>query len=172
MADKKIRGDLIKGYFSSVKKFWGEKGLKKCEEYLGVEEKDLKGSVWYPLKYHKKMHEFLSNRGEKYVIMAARHTTQNLGMLAYLVQFVSIKRLLKKAPKSYYDTFNFGDIEIDIGENSALVKLDDVMFAETSCLAWKGAFLGALDATNTKGTVEIIDHEDKGDEDCFIKIEW
>ncbi len=172
MEEKKFRGDLLKGYYKAVKKFWGVKGLKECEEYVGIKMDDIKNTRWYPIKYHSKMHRFLGEKGEIYVIRAARYAIQDLGMLSYLVRFVSYERLLKKSPKSYQDTFDYGSIEIDLDENSALVKCKDVVTTEYTCLAWKGVFLGGLDATNTKGTVEIIDHKEKRDEDCFLKIEW
>ncbi len=172
MTEKKFRGDLLQGYFKAVKKFWGVKGLKECEEYVGVKMDDIKSTSWYPIEYHSKMHRFLGEKGENYVTRAARYAIQDLGMLSYLVRFVSIETLLKKAPKSYEDTFNYGAVEIDIRDNYAVAKLRDVVTTEYTCFAWKGVFLGALDSTNTEGTVEPIEHEDKGEDDCFFKIEW
>lgn len=172
MEEKKFRGDLLIGYYKAVKKFWGVRGLKECEEYVGIKMDDIKSTKWYPIEYHSKMHKFLGEKGEQYVTRAARQAIHGLGMLSYLVRFVSIKSLLKKAPKSYDDTFNFGVVEIDIEENSAIAKLKDVVTTGYTCLAWKGVFQGTLEVTKTEGTVEIIDHEEKGENDCFFKIEW
>ncbi len=172
MPDKKVRGDLLLGYFKGVKKFWGVKGLKECEKYVGAKEDNIKSTSWYPIEYHSKMHRFLGEKNESAVVKVARHAIQDLGMLSYLVRFVSIERMLKKGPKSYKDTFNFGVPTVNIHDNHAIIKLKDVVTTEYTCLGWKGVFLGALDATNTEGKVKIIDHEDKDENDCYFKITW
>ena len=176
MADKKVRGVVLDAYFKAIKKHWGELGVKECEEYIGIRYKDIKERIWYPAEYHAKIHRWIGDRaGAKYVAIAGSFSIKNMGFLSYLARFISIKTLLKKAPRSFEDAYNFGTMEVEVDEEKkeALAKLKDVVIDKYSCYGWKGVFEGGLEATKTGGKVEIIeDHPDKGEKDCFMKISW
>lgn len=175
MSEKKIRGAVLEGYFESVKKHWGDLGVEECAEYLGIDPDNIKDRKWYPAELHAKLHEWIGDKaGPEYVTIAGSYGIKNMGFLSYLARFISIETLLKKAPKSHRDAYNFGSmsIEIDDENREALVKLKDVVIDKYSCYGWKGVFVGGLEATKTKGEVEIIDHPDKGEKDCFLKVTW
>ncbi len=175
MVEKKVRGVVLDSYFKAVKKHWGEQGVEECAEYLGIHPKDIKNRIWYPAEYHAKLHEWIGDKGgAKYVAIAGSFSIKNMGFLSYLARFISIERLLKKAPRSHEDAYNFGEMKIDIDKenNQALVKIKDVVIDKYSCYGWKGVFKGGLEATKTGGKVKIIDHPDKGEKDCFLKVSW
>ncbi len=175
MKDKKIRGVVMEGYFKSIKRQFGEKGVKECAEYVGIDPGDIKEKRWYSAKFHARIHRWIGeNKGPESLIIAGKYGIKNMGFLSYLARFISIKTLLKKSPKSYDDAYNFGSMTIETDERNkeALVKLKEVKIDDYSCYGWKGVFLGGLEATKTKGKVKIIDHPEKGENDCFLKIKW
>ncbi|MFO7791434.1 MAG: hypothetical protein R6W73_00440 [Candidatus Saliniplasma sp.] len=175
MKEKKVRGVVMEAYFNSIKRQFGEKGVRKCAEYAGISPDDIKSKMWYPAEYHAKIHTWIGeNKGAEYVTTAGKYGIKNMGFLSYLARFISIKTLLKKAPKSHRDAYNFGSMSIvkDEEKKEALVKLKGVIIDEYSCHGWKGVFVGGLEATKTKGKVKIIDHPEKGEDDCFLKIQW
>lgn len=175
MADRKVRGVVLDAYFKAIKKHWGKQGVDKCAEYVGVHPDEIKKRMWYPAEYHTKMHRWIGDKaGPKYVTIAGSFSIKNMGFLSYLARFISVKTLLKKAPKSFEDAYNFGTMKVEVDEEKkeALAKLKGVVIDKYSCYGWKGVFVGALEATKTGGNVKIIDHPDKGDKDCFLEISW
>lgn len=175
MKDKEVRGVVMDGYFKSIKRQFGEKGVKECAEYVGINPDDIKEKKWYPAEYHAKIHKWIGeNKGPEALVRAGSYGIKNMGFLSYLARFISIKTLLKKSPKSFEDAYNFGSmrIETDKKKKEALVILRDVRIDEFSCYGWKGVFVGGLEATKTNGKVKIIDHPEKEEDDCFLKIRW
>lgn len=175
MGEKKIRGAVFDGYFKAIKKRWGKKGVEECAEHIGIHPDDINEKKWYPVGYHSKMHQWIGDKGgSEYVTIAGKHGIKNMDFLSYLARFVSVKTLLKKAPKNIGEAYNFGsmDIEVDEENDEALVKIKGVVIDNYSCYGWKGIFIGGMEATKTEGEVEIIDHPDKGEDDCFLKLSW
>ena len=169
---KQVRGDVIKGYVKYIKKRWGQAGVDSFETYASMDLRDLKDKDWYDSDLLKKIHFWLAEKGDKYVPLSSSYCVQNLGMLSYIVKFLNIKTLLQKVPKSFEDGFSYGSLTIDIKDKKAIAKFKDVVIDKYTCAAWKGAFEGALLATNTKGTVKPIQEKDMGDNDCYFLIEW
>ncbi len=172
MNERKVRGDVIKGYIKYIKKIWGQAGVDSYETKAGIRLDELDDKVWYDAEFLRKLHYWLAEKGEKHVSLSSSYCVQNLGLLSYIVKFMNIKTLLKKVPKSYDDGFSYGSLSIDIEEDRAVVRFKDVIIDKYTCDAWKGALEGALLATNTVGTVEQIREEGMGDKDCYFLMEW
>ena len=169
---KKVRGSILNGFIKFIKRTWGKDGRDAFMQETGIDINSISKRKWYPVEYLQKIHGWIGDKDEKYLRRAGRYTVQDLGILSYLVRFTSIESLLKKAPKSYEDAFSYGDVDIEVGEKEALVKMKDVVIDEFTCAAWHGVFEGSLEATDTEGSVEPIDHEEKGEKDCFFKMKW
>ncbi len=172
MIKGKIRGTILNGYINYIKRNWGQKGITDFEEYLGESVDQINESEWYNSDLLKKAHLFIADKGPDHVRLAGQYEIQNLGLLSYLVKYFNVKTLLKKAPKNYKEGFSYGESEIEIGDKEAVVKLKNVMIDQHVCDAWQGVLEGALKATNTEGVVKPIFPEDRGEFDCFYKVEW
>jgi predicted hydrocarbon binding protein len=97
---------------------------------------------------------------------------KDLGVLSYIVRFTNITSLLKRAPESYADAFNYGQLEVDIKEKSATIKIIDTAVDEYTCPAWIGAFRGMLELTKTNGTVRKTHCQLNGASHCEFIIKW
>jgi len=173
MSEKNVRGSVIKGYLKYVKRTWGKKGLKECEDFVNINLDNIKDKEWYPQKFDSNILGWIAEtKGEKYIERAGYYVMKDLGILSYIVKFVNIKSLLKKAPKSYEDGFDFGKISVDIEENEATIKMKGLAVDDWSCTAWLGAYKAMLDMTNTKGSVEKVKCELEGDNHCEYHIVW
>ncbi len=172
MKKGKVRGDVLRGYLKYIKRTWGKEGIDSFDSYSGIESERLKDKIWYDSDILKDVHHWLADKGEKHVELAAGYTIRNLGLLSYLVKFLNVKTLLDKAPKNFSEGFSYGDCIVEIKDKSAIVKFKDIMIDEYVCDAWKGVLKGILKATNTKGKIKPLNTPDKGDKDCFYKMEW
>ncbi|MFO7992207.1 MAG: DUF2378 family protein [Thermoplasmata archaeon] len=173
MTEKKVRGSVLNGFIKYIERSWGEAGTKEFSDYAGYDPNKIDDKKWYDAELLGKVHTWLAEeKGKKYVRMAGRYTVQDLGILSYLVKFASVKTLLKKAPKSYRDAFNYGDSIITVEKNRAIAKMKDVVIDDYTCDAWRGVFEGVLEATNTQGKVEIFEDKTKGENDCYYEINW
>lgn len=173
MSEKKVRGSVLNGFIKYIKRSWGDKGLKNFSDYAGYDPMKIKDKKWYDVELLVKIHTWLAEeKGKKYLRMAGRHTVQDLGMLSYLIKFAKVETLLKKAPKSYRDGFNYGDSIIEVEERKAVAKMKNVILDEYTCEAWRGVFEGVLKATNTEGKVEPFEDHTKGENDCYYLITW
>ncbi len=172
MTERKVRGDVLKGYIKYIKKTWGQAGVDSYETKAGILLDELDDKEWYDAEFLRKLHFWMADKGKKYVSLSSSYCVQNLGLLSYIVKFMNIKSLLKKVPKSYNDGFSYGTLSIDIQEKRAMARFKDVIIDKYTCDAWKGALEGALLATNTKGTVTFTNEEGMGDKDCFFLMEW
>lgn len=171
--DKKVRGSVLKGFLKYIEKTWGKGGLDDFSEFASFNIEKIKEGEWYGSDLLSKIHCWIAeNKGKTALRRGGAHTVKSLGMLSYIVRFLHIERLLKKAPESYNDAFSYGSVEVKILKNQALIKMKDVVIDEYTCIAWKGVYEGALDITNTKGAVEFIKTKDMGGDDCFFIIRW
>ena len=175
MSERRLKGGVILGYLDFIKLQWGQKGLDDCLEAIQINLADIRADTFYSLNLDEKIMKWISGtKGMEYVKKSGNHTVKNLGSLTYLVKFVNIKHLLKKAKENYEDTFNFGEISVlcdDYGKRAVVIMKDSNQIEE-SCLAWEGALEGMMEVTRTKGTVKMTKCQVKGDiYDEFI-LDW
>jgi hypothetical protein len=176
MSDKRrVKGGVIRGYFDFVRHQWGSDGVRECGEAIGLNPQKIKEDQFYPAEIDEKILRWISEtKGSQYVQKAGNHTVKNLGVLSYLVKFVNIKHLLKKAKDNYNDAFDYGDVSILTDEfgKRAVVIMKNCNITEESCNAWLGAFEGMMEITRTKGSVKLNKRQINGDDyDEFI-LDW
>ena len=175
MSERRLKGGVLLGYLDFIKRQWGQEGVDECINAINIDIKTLKPEKLHPGEMDEEVLKWISkNKGEEFVKKAGNHTVKNLGSLSYLVKFVNIKHLLKKAKENYEDTFDYGEISVLCDEygKRAVVIMKDSNIIEESCIAWEGALEGMMEVTRTKGTVKMTKCQMKGDVyDEFI-LDW
>ncbi len=175
MSERRLKGGVILGYLDFIKRQWGQAGVDECINAINIDISKLKPETFHPGAIDEGVLKWISrNKGEEFVKKAGNHTVKNLGSLAYLVRFVNIKHLLKKAKENYEDAFDYGEISVLCDEfgKRAVVIMKDSNIIEESCMAWEGALEGMMEVTRTKGTVKMTKCQMKGDiYDEFI-LDW
>lgn len=167
------RGTVILGYFKYIKKTWGAGGVDKCTTDLKIELDNIKEGKWYDIQYSELILQWINdNKGPEFVIKAGTHTVKDQGMFSYIVRFANIKSILKRAQESHKEVFKTGSMKVSIRDNSATIKMTDTAISDYSCLAWKGCFIGTLEMTNTKGTVNETQCQRKDASNCVFEMEW
>ena len=169
------RGSVPLGFIHYIKKTWGQEGLDQFIADTGMDPKDIKEGQWYNIESSGIVQEWIfKNKGEEHVVKAGAFTVKNQGIFSYVIRFANIKTILKKAPENHREVFRCGTMEIKIDEdNSARVIMKDTAADEYSCIAWKGALIGALELTNTKGTVKEIQCQLRDEAShCEFQIKW
>lgn len=147
--------------------------MKKVEEEIGFDLDEFEEKKWYDIDILKDIHEWIAdNKGDEYIRWGGNYTVKDLGVLSYIIKFANLKTLLKRAPKSFNDAYNFGEIEVDIQEKKAVVKLKDWSFDEYSCPSWAGALKGMMEMTNTSGTVKETQCQREGAPYCEFVMDW
>ena len=175
MSERQLKGGVILGYFDFIKHQWGEDGVNDCIEATGIDPKILKEETFYPSKANERILKWISDtHGREHLQKAGNHVVKNLGSLSYLVKFVNIKHLLKRAKSNYENAFDFGEISVLLNEHGkcATVIMKDCNSIEESYVAWLGAFEGMMEVTNTKGTVMLNKREIDGDEYDEYLLDW
>lgn len=174
MDERKLKGGVIQGYYDFIKHQWGESGILDCIDRTGVDPKKLSAEKFYDYEMSERVLKWISDKGMEYVQKAGNHTVKNLGVLSYLVRFVNIKNLLRRAKENYKDTFAYGEVSVLLNEHGkrATVIMKNTSTIEESCVAWLGAFEGMMEITRTKGNVKQNKWQLKGDDyDEFI-LDW
>lgn len=173
LAERKVKGSVILGYLKYIKRTWGQLGLDECTDFIGLDYDHFEEKRWHDIEQLDKVIQWIGdNKGSKYIERAGNYTVKDLGILSYLVKFASIESLLKKAPKSYHDAYNYGDVEIDIGEKEAVIKMKDVIHGDYSCNGWLGAFKGMMEMTHTTGTVKEVQCQKESASHCEFLMKW
>jgi len=176
MAEKEqlCRGSMPLGFISYIKKTWGQEGLDQFIKDTGVDPKNLKEGQWYDISSSGIVQEWIfKNKGEEQVVKSGAYTVKNQGLFSYVIRFANIKSILKKAPENHSEVFKCGTMKVDIQDNHAKVIMRDTAADEYSCIAWRGALIGALELTNTKGTVKETQCQLKdGASHCEFLVEW
>ncbi len=136
---------------------WGKGGHQECCKALNFDE-PFKDSNYFSSEIHEGILKWISSeKGLDYVREGGSFVVRNLGMLAWLVRFASVRTVLERFPANYSEVYSFGRVEVDNSLDDKLIfKLFDVNRIEETCMAWKGVGEGALLMTKTKGTVEEI----------------
>ncbi len=172
-SNRQVKGSVIRGYLKYVNRTWGDQGIKELIEAIDIGLSGIEEQRWYDIGVLKNTQSWIAkSKGRKYVNMAGNYAVKDLGVLSYIVRFSDMRSLLKRASKSYHEAYNFGEVDIDIKDNSAVIRMKDVAFDEYACSAWKGAFQGMLEMTNTIGTVEETQCQRKGAPYCEFEIRW
>ena len=171
--ERKTRGSAITGYFKYIKKKWGQDGLDKCYSDLGIKE-ELDETKYYPDTLMIDVLKWIrSNYGDKSLEDGGRFVVQNLGVIAWLVRMATPKFIAKRFQKNVKELYTFGYVRIDDSrDRTVIVQLYDVYSGPERCIAWVGVCKGALELTNTKGTVEKTKCVEKGDKCCEYTMEW
>ena len=170
----KCRGSVPLGFINYISKTWGQEGLEQFIKDTGMNPKNIKEGQWYDISSSGIVQEWIfKNKGEDQVIKAGTYTIKNQGIFSYIIRFANIKSILKRAPDNYQEVFKCGTMKVDIHENHAIVTMKDVAVNDYSCIAWKGAWIGALEITKTKGTVNETQCQIKdGASHCEFLVEW
>ncbi len=175
MADRNVRGSVIHGYLKYIRKIWGQEGLGECLRATKVNPKNIKEGKWYDVKNSEEVLIWIGdNKGELYVERCGNHTVKDLGILSYIVRFARIESIIRKAPESYADAFDYGRVEVDINteDHRAVINMYETHPHKYSCYAWRGCFKGMLDITKTFGTVEEVKCQLKDDDHCEFLMKW
>ncbi len=175
MVERQHKGAVILGYLDYVRWQWGKECLEDCLESTRTEMAGIEPDRQYPIEDGQVILEWISRRkGMEYVRKAGNHTVKNLGSLAYMVRFVNIKHLLKRAKDNYESTFTYGSVSVMSDEfgKHAMVIMKDANFYEESNEAWVGAFEGMLEITRTKGHVRQNKCQMMGDEYDEFLLDW
>ncbi len=170
-----LKGGVMLGYFDFIKLHWGEDGVEECVNVTGVDPERLKDETFYPTKMSEHVLKWISGtKGMENLQKVGNHTVKNLGTLSYLVRFVNIKHLLKRAKSNYEEAFDYGEVSVLMDEygKHATVIMKDCNVIEESCVAWQGAFEGMMEVTKTKGTVRQNKHQIKGDDYDEYILDW
>ena len=175
MPERKHKGAVILGYLSFIRHQWGQGGLDECLASTKLDISAIDPDKLYPIGDGQSVLEWISkNKGMDHVRIAGNHTVKNLGSLAYLVRFVNIKHLLKRAKENYKETFSYGAISVmadDFGRR-ALVIMKNANFYQESNVAWLGAFEGMMEVTRTKGSVRQNKCQIMGDDYDEFLLDW
>ncbi len=171
MSGKHVRGSVLRGYLKFIKRFWDDVDI---EEILGeIDYDEISEIEWYDVSILERIHRYVADRKDiKYIKIMGNYIVKDLGVLSYLVRFSDIKFLLKKAPKSYAQAYDFGEVDVEWTDQGALIKMTDTSFDEYACRGWLGAFEGMLEITHTIGTVEEIECQREGSPQCIFEIKW
>lgn len=170
-----LKGGVLKAYLDFIRSEHGPEALEECQRHSRMSFRDLVDKELYSIDKDTSILTWISSKyGMQELKKLGNHTVKNLGGLAHLVRFANMKFFLRKAKENYDDTFTFGKVSVLTDEfgKSANVIFKDSMLIEESCIAWIGAFEGFLEITRTKGTVEKVKCQLKGDEYCEYKLKW
>ncbi len=169
----KTKGAVINGYLKFIKKKWGVTGLEDAMRFAGV-DRFPKDAEWVPLEKPEKLLAWIyENKGEKQTTEAGKYATKDLGIFTYiLVSLMSMDRFLKRAKETYYTFFNYGEFILEKTDDGAIITLKNSIknkYSQYSKYSWKGAFMGIMEITGTKGTVEYIEPDSPYDFKYHLK---
>ena len=104
MTERRLKGGVIIGYLDFIKRQWGQEGLDQCVGDIKLDADSIMAETFYPSEINDQILRWISReKGMEFVKKTGNHAVKNLGSLAYLVRFVNIKHLLKKAKENYAD---------------------------------------------------------------------
>ena len=173
MKERKIKGDVLKGYMKFVRKTWGKDGLEELISAIELDP-DIQDGQWYDEIWGIKILEWIAEtKGEKYLEESGKFAIMGLGELSHIVEFLDIKSIMKRGSESYQNAFNDGEFIVELGDKSATIKIKGSGINDKyACKTWTGVFKGMLEITNTIGTVKEIKCERDGETHCEFVMEW
>ena len=173
MEGRMIKGAIFNGYLSFIKKKWGNEGVRKAMEYVKVKQEPKDGE-WVSLEKTYGLLDWIEKEhGRDYIVDAGKWMMKGMGgdfkfMFAAVMGF---ERVLNRVQKDISKLlFKGNGVEIVKDRKSATIRLKDFRMGDTSCLAWKGALLGVMEVTKTKGDVEVLDSGNEND--CLVRATW
>jgi hypothetical protein len=180
MTARKISGLILKPTLSYVRKTWGDAGLNQCLNELDfdIHPNKISNDSWYDWDSTDRniMKWIAEEKGLQYVERSAMHRITSISkLILYLIRLTKIESILKQFPKRYSDMYNFGQVDLDIKKNKAILTVKDWpedALDDFHHLNWIGALKGVLDITHTKGIVEKVKCPLKGDSHCEYLISW
>lgn len=168
-----IKGSVILGHLKFIEERWGKAAVKDVSYLIGLAPMDIVESKWYTADYSNTILAWIAERkGPECVEECGRYTVKNLGLLQYIVRFMSMESLLKKAKINYMEGFDYGEISVEMGDKRAVVKMKDVARSQYSCPAWLGVLRGIFELTHTTGTVWETKCQRQGADCCQFVLEW
>ena len=164
------------GFLEYAKKTWGVGGYAQLKEGVNakIDLDKLSPKEWYPDALSEKILRWIGeNKGPEHVTRAGGHALKNPSkLLGFILHFASIKSILKRAPETYADTFNYGKMKIDMRDKDAVIYMKDTAMHEYTCLAWLGAFQAMLEVAGANGTVKEVACQRDGAKACEFLMEW
>jgi len=159
-----------------VKGTWGQDGLD--DMISTIDRKELNGEMWEDTWYDDDLSMNIlawiaENKGMDSLERCGKATVKDLGFLSFIVDYLDIRSILEKGSVNYSSAFNNGTFEVELGDNSAVIKMTGRgMKNEFACPTWTGVFKGMLELTQTNGTVKEVHCEKEGSDHCEFLMEW
>ena len=122
-----MRGSVLNAYVKYIRNKWGSNGELQFYEETGIDE-EFKDGMYYHDELRENILRWIGRvKGDEYIEDAGKFVVKNLGILAWLVRFASIKTLAGKFPKNYSEIYTFGKVGVDYpDDNTVLFKLYEV----------------------------------------------
>ncbi len=173
MDERLVKGAIVNGYLAFIKEKWGVLGLNSAMKYADI-EKQPKDGEWISLSKTYMILEWIEkNHGREHVVEAGKWMIRGMGgdFRFLFASVMGFERMLEKVKNNISSLlFKGNGVEINKEGNEATIRLKGFKIGEMSCLSWKGALMGVMEVTKTKGEVKVLDSGN--DEDCLIKAKW
>ena len=164
---------MILGHYKFIEEKWGKAAVKEIADKIGLAPIDIVEKKWYDADYSNTILAWIAEKkGPEFVEECGRYTVKNLGILQYIVRFMSMESLLNRAKTNYMEGFDYGDVTVEMGEKSAVIQFKDMARSEYSCPAWIGVLKGIFELTHTNGTVWETKCQRQGADCCQFVLEW
>jgi len=172
MEERHVRGDIMRTYFDYVKKKWGVAGLDESLKATGLDPKSFKPADWVSTDMSMRYFSWIiENKGEEHSEAMGNFAVKNLGFLKYMVRFVELRAMLRKAQKLFDHGFDYGNVEMEDNDSHIIIHFTDAFFDKRLCPTWIGTFRGMLELTRTAGKVSKVSCQGDGDETCSYRID-
>jgi hypothetical protein len=171
--ERNVKGRALIGYCKYIKKKWGADGLQEFEKSTGINSRDYMEDKWYPATDTEKLIEWIATtHGPIEVRNAARSMVTEVGIISFMARAAGMDRVLDKALDETRETLSYGHISVKKEAWGATVSLNDYCAGPHTYEAWIGIMEGTMQLTKTKGKVEKLSCELKGDKACVYKMTW
>ena len=173
MVKREIRGHVINRYLAFIRKTWGNDGEKQAMVDCGLAEINIDDSKFYDNQIMERILKWIhTNHGMDRVRQAGKFTVKNLGLFAYMVRFMSMEAMLNRAEERFRELYRFGELDIEVHEDKAIIRMRDVSAIEENCQGWMGVLDAMMELTKTKGTITHTECQVKDAGQCIYIIEW
>ncbi len=173
MAKREIRGHVINRYLAFIRKTWGNDGEAQAIRESGLTEIKIHDSKFYDNEIMERILRWISvNHGMERVRQAGKFTVKNLGLFSYMVRFMSMEAMLNRAEERFRELYKFGELDIEVNDKKAIIRMRDVSGIEENCQGWMGVLDAMMELTKTKGTVTHTECQAKDAGQCIYIIEW
>jgi hypothetical protein len=172
--ERKIRGSVLNNWLKYVHRQWGASGLAQCIQALSVHESKFKDGQMYDYALVEELTQWISSaKGMEHVRAGGTFHVTNLGMFAFVVQFLDIKTIAKRGARTFGQLYNFGKAEYDMSPHKGLIaRIHEVSTVPEVCEVWIGVLEGMLQVTKKTGTVTKTKCRLKGDPHCEYVVDY